>query len=138
MKKALVILLMLCLLCCGAGCRFFVSAPEPETTTEPLPESLTDINGQEVPVFENVERASYDAGKFRLLENGRMGLKFMSHRVFVDLDGKLTCVKNRDGGVGVPPFFSLGEATLLSAARGWPEPKFLDDILDTIGRRSHA
>ena len=69
MKKLLSVLLCLCLLL-SCGCRFFPSK-EPETTTEEPTELLTDINGKEVPVFENVGLTTLDASKFVVTENGR-------------------------------------------------------------------
>ena len=84
MKKLLSLLLCLCLLFC-CGCRFFPEK-EPETTTEPPPEYLTDINGREVPVFENVDPASFDAEKFRLLENGRMTYDDPAYDIFTGVD----------------------------------------------------
>ena len=53
-----------------AACRFVEPQPEEETTT--VREYVTDLNGKEVPVFENVERSSFDHTKFLKTENGRM------------------------------------------------------------------
>ena len=54
-----------------AACRFVEpQTAEPETTT--VREYVTDYHGNEVPVFENVDRSDYDPTKFVRTENGRI------------------------------------------------------------------
>lgn len=84
MKKLLSAFLCLCLLVCS-GCRFF-SEKEPETTTSPPPEYITDINGKEVPVFENVGLTTLDAAKFRVTENGRMSYDDPGYECYTGVD----------------------------------------------------
>ena len=84
MKKAVSFLLILSLSFCCFGCRFFTPEPEPETTA--APEYITDINGKDVPVFENVEKATFDATKFRPTENGRMTYDDPAYDVYTGID----------------------------------------------------
>lgn len=73
MKKCLSLLLCLLLLICCSGCRFGLFGRPAEETTEPTePQYVTDVNGKEVPVFDNVERTAFDTAKFTRTENGRM------------------------------------------------------------------
>lgn len=73
MKKLLSVLLCAALLTAFTGCRFSLFGEE--ETTEPsttaAPEYVTDVNGKEVPVFENVDMSAFDPQLFRKLENGR-------------------------------------------------------------------
>ena len=65
--------LLMAVLVCLSGCRFgLFGRPAEETTVPTEPQYVTDINGKEVPVFENVARSSFDPTKFVRAENGRM------------------------------------------------------------------
>jgi len=58
-----------------------------------------------------------------------MGLKFLAKQIFdIDEYGTVKTLKNRYGGDARPPFASMSEARLVSAAMGWPEPKELEDL----------
>ena len=70
MKKVIAFLLCLAALS-GFGCRFVEPKPKTEPTTAP-PAYVTDINGKDVPVFENVAASAFDPQKFIKTENGRM------------------------------------------------------------------
>ena len=81
------------------------------------------------------------AGLRKILFGGTMlGIKFMSRTVFMEQDDDFVCVKNRSGSSASarPPFRSLSEAAILSAANGWPEPAWLDDVLRELDGDSHA
>lgn len=70
-----------------------------------------------------------DAAAVRKFVNG-MGLNFLAKQI-IDIDeyGAVRTVKNRYGRDAVrPPFTSLPEAKLVSAARGWPDPVELEDL----------
>ena len=64
----------------------------------------------------------------RKFVNG-MGLKFLAKQIFdIDEYGAVRTVKNRYGLAASPPFSSVSEAKLVSAARGWPDPIEFEDL----------
>ena len=85
MKRTIAFALCAALLLCLTGCRFQITVPEPETTTA-SPAYVTDINGKDVPVFDNVERTSLDPAKFRKNENGRMTYNGDGFNVYAGVD----------------------------------------------------
>lgn len=70
-----------------------------------------------------------DAAAVRKFVNG-MGLKFLAKQI-IDIDeyGAVRTVKNRYGRDAKPPFSSVSEAKLVSAAKGWHDPVELDELL---------
>ena len=68
------------------------------------------------------------AAAVRKFVNG-MGLKFLAKQI-IDIDerGAVRIVKNRYGRDAKPPFSSMSEAKLVSAARGWPDPIEVEDL----------
>ena len=68
-----------------SACRFFGTQPtEPETTT--VREYITDMHGNEVPVFENVEKSQFDPTKFTYTDNGRITYADDSYHVMTGID----------------------------------------------------
>ena len=58
-----------------------------------------------------------------------MKLKFLSKQIIdIDEHGAVTTVKNWYGRDATPPFSSVSEAKLVSAARGWPDPIEFEDL----------
>lgn len=90
------------------------------------PECLFNHMAFCVPAFRKGQTAEERA---RTFVNG-MGLKFLAKQI-IDIDeyGAVRTVKNRYGRDAKPPFASMSEARLVSAAMGWPEPTELEDLL---------
>ena len=64
----------------------------------------------------------------RTFVNG-MRLKFLAKQIFdIDEYGSVKTVKNRYGGDAKPPFSSMSEAKLVSAAKGWLDPIEIEDL----------
>jgi GH25 family lysozyme M1 (1,4-beta-N-acetylmuramidase) len=85
-NKRTAVALMLAALLCLSGCRFGLFGRQEETTSPTQPQYVTDINGKEVPVFENVELSSFDPVKFVRAENGRMTYSDPSFDAYTGVD----------------------------------------------------
>ena len=85
MKRILVSLLCAAMVLCCCGCRFF-DLPERKPTTTAAPIYVTDINGKDVPVFDNVNKAVFDPAKFSKTENGRMIYNDTSYESYTGID----------------------------------------------------
>ena len=85
MKKTLAFLLCAAVVLCCGGCRFF-DVPEPTEATTAEPVYMTDINGKDVPVFDNVEKSSFDTAAFRKTENGRMVYDDPAYDMYTGID----------------------------------------------------
>lgn len=89
------------------------------------PECLFNHIAFFVPAFRKGQTAEERA---RTFVNG-VRLKFFAKQIFdIDERGSVTTVKNRYGRDAKPPFASVPEAKLVSAARGWPDPIEFEDL----------
>lgn len=89
------------------------------------PECLFNHMALCVPAFRKGQTTEERA---RTFVNG-LGLKFLAKQIFdIDEYGSAKTVKNRYGGNAKPPFASVSEARVVSAANGWPDPVRLEDL----------